>query len=101
MKRMSIVRSTGLALVAFIASISSVFAAKRADLVVYGDASGGVTAAVQAARMGKLVILVSQYGHLGGLSSSGLGWTDIGNDKILGGLSREFYYRLYRHELRG
>lgn len=69
----------------------------QADLVVYGDASGGVTAAVQAAHMGKSVILVSQYGHLGGLTSSGLGWTDIGNDKILGGLSREFYHRLYLH----
>ncbi len=69
----------------------------KADVVVYGDASGGVTAAVQAARMGKKVILVSQYGHLGGLSSSGLGWTDIGNPAILGGLSREFYHEAYKH----
>jgi len=68
-----------------------------ADVVVYGDASGGVTAAVQAARMGKRVILVSQYGHLGGMTSSGLGWSDLGNPAILGGLSREFYHRLYVH----
>ena len=69
-----------------------------ADIVVYGDGSGGVTAAVQGARMGKSVILVSNYhGHLGGLTSSGLGWTDIGNRAILGGLSREFYGRVYRH----
>lgn len=71
----------------------------EADVVVYGDASGGVSAAVQAARMGKKVILVSQYGHLGGLSSSGLGWSDIGNPAILGGISREFYHRLYLHYL--
>ncbi|MEQ8836705.1 MAG: FAD-dependent oxidoreductase, partial [Lacipirellulaceae bacterium] len=69
----------------------------QADIVVYGDASGGVTAAVQAARMGKTVILVSQYGHLGGMTSSGLGWTDIGNTDILGGLSHEFYRRVYLH----
>lgn len=69
----------------------------EADVVIYGDASGGVTAAVQAARMGKKVILISQYGHLGGMSSSGLGWTDIGNTAILGGLSREFYHRAYEH----
>lgn len=69
----------------------------KADVVVYGDASGGVTAAVQAARMGKNVILVSQYGHLGGLTSSGLGWSDIGNDAILGGLSRDFYHAAYLH----
>lgn len=56
---------------------------RQADVVVYGDASGGVTAAVQAARMGKKVILVSQYGHLGGMTSSGLGWTDIGKTSIL------------------
>lgn len=68
-----------------------------AEVVVYGDASGGVVAAVQAARMGKSVVLISQYGHLGGLTSSGLGWSDIGNDAILGGLSREFYHRLYKH----
>ena len=66
-------------------------------MVVYGDASGGVTAAIQAARMKKKVVLVSQYGHLGGMTSSGLGWTDIGNTAILGGLSREFYHRLYLH----
>lgn len=69
----------------------------EADVVVYGDASGGVIAAVQAQRMGKSAILVSQYGHLGGLTSSGLGWSDIGNDAILGGLSREFYHQLYLH----
>ena len=68
-----------------------------ADVIVYGDASGGVTAAVQAARMGKDVILISQYGHLGGMTSSGLGWTDIGNTSILGGISREFYHNAYLH----
>lgn len=71
--------------------------AYEADVIVYGDASGGVTAAVQAVRMGKSAILVSQYGHLGGMSSSGLGWSDIGNDQILGGLARDFYHRLYQH----
>jgi hypothetical protein len=80
-------------------TISGVISAAdlKADVVVYGDASGGVTAAVQAARMNKSVILVSQYGHLGGLTSSGLGWSDIGNDAILGGLSRDFYHAVYLH----
>ena len=69
----------------------------EADVVVYGDAAVGVAAAVQASRMDKSVILVSQYGHLGGMTSSGLGWTDIGNSEILGGISREFYHRVYLH----
>jgi hypothetical protein len=69
----------------------------QTDVIVYGDTSGGVTAAVQAARMGKSVILVSPYGHLGGMTSSGLGWTDTGKKEILGGLSREFYHAVYQH----
>jgi hypothetical protein len=69
----------------------------QADIVVYGDASGGVVAAIAAKQQGKDVLLVSQYGHLGGLTASGLGWTDLGNIKILGGLSREFYHRVYMH----
>lgn len=96
---MTLTNSTLAALCGFFLTISSICNAQThsADVVVYGDASGGVVAAVQAARMGKSVILVSQYGHLGGLTSSGLGWTDIGNDRILGGLAREFYHQLYRH----
>ncbi|MEY3394530.1 MAG: hypothetical protein RL346_766 [Verrucomicrobiota bacterium] len=91
-------KSVLVASVALLFSSGMTFAAGlRADVVVYGDASGGVTAAVQAAKMGKNVILVSQYGHLGGLTSSGLGWSDIGNDAILGGLSRDFYHAAYLH----
>ncbi len=67
------------------------------DIVVYGGTSGGVTAAVQAARSGRSVVLISPTGHLGGLTSSGLGWTDLGDTKILGGLSREFYAAVYEH----
>jgi len=69
----------------------------EADICVYGGTSGGVVAAIQAARMGKSVILVSPTKHLGGLTTSGLGWTDLGSEAILGGISREFYHRLYIH----
>lgn len=68
-----------------------------ADVVIYGGTSSAVTAAVQVAKMGKSVILVSPDKHLGGLSSSGLGFTDTGNKAVIGGLSREFYHRLYKH----
>lgn len=66
------------------------------DIVVYGGTSGGVIAAVQASRMGKSVILIEPSQHLGGLSSSGLGATDIGNKGAIGGLSREFYQRIHK-----
>lgn len=71
------------------------------DLVVYGGTSGGITAAVAGAKMGKKVALVSPTVHLGGLTTSGLGWTDMGKNlgggTILGGLSRDFYHRVYLH----
>ena len=67
------------------------------DVVVYGGTSGGVTAAVQVAKMGKSVVLIEPGNHLGGLSSGGLGFTDIGNKAAIGGLSREFYQRIYEH----
>ena len=67
------------------------------DVVVYGGTSGGVVAATQAAKSGKSVVLISPTAHLGGLTSSGLGWTDLGSSSILGGLSREFYHRAYLH----
>jgi len=68
-----------------------------ADVIVYGGTSAAVIAAVQVARMGKEVILVSPDKHLGGMTSSGLGWTDTGNKAVIGGLAREFYHRLYLH----
>lgn len=67
------------------------------DVVVYGGTSGGVMAAVQAARMGKTVALVCPETHLGGLSSGGLGWTDTGDKEVIGGLAREFYHRVWQH----
>lgn len=66
------------------------------DLVVYGGTSAGVIAAVQAKRMGKTVVIVSPDRHLGGLSSGGLGFTDTGNKAVIGGLSREFYHRVWK-----
>jgi hypothetical protein len=69
----------------------------KADVVVYGGTSSAVTAAVQVSRMGKSVIIVSPDKHLGGMSSSGLGFTDTGNKEVIGGLAREFYQLVYQH----
>ncbi|HSI15080.1 MAG TPA: FAD-dependent oxidoreductase [Chthoniobacter sp.] len=67
------------------------------DVVVYGGTASGVIAAVQAKKMGKSVILISPDKHLGGLSSGGLGFTDTGNKAVIGGLSRDFYHRVWMH----
>ena len=68
----------------------------EADLVVYGGTSSGVIAAVQAIKMGKTAIIVCPDKHLGGLSSGGLGFTDTGNKSVIGGLSRDFYHRVWK-----
>lgn len=67
------------------------------DVVVYGGTSAGVIAAVQAKRMGKSVVIVGPDRHLGGLSSGGLGFTDTGDKRVIGGLARDFYHRIWRH----
>lgn len=72
----------------------------QADLCVYGGTSAGVVAAVQAAKMGRRVILAEPGQHLGGMSVEGLGGTDIDNhgafrnSPAVGGLALEFYRRI-------
>ncbi len=67
------------------------------DVVVYGGTSAAMTSAIAAMRMGKTVVVVSPDKHLGGLTSGGLGWTDSGDKAVIGGLSREFYHRVWKH----
>jgi hypothetical protein len=69
----------------------------EADVIIYGGTSSAIMAAVQVKKMGKRVIVVSPDKHLGGLTSGGLGFTDTGNKEVIGGLSREFYRRVYQH----
>ena len=69
----------------------------EADVVIYGGMCAGVTAAVQAKKMGRSVVIVCPDKHLGGLSSGGLGFTDTGDKAVIGGLAREFYHRVWLH----
>jgi hypothetical protein len=70
------------------------------DLVIYGGTSAGVSAGIQAAKQGLRVLVIEASPHLGGLSSAGLGATDIGNKAAIGGLAREFYRRVGTHYAR-
>lgn len=72
-------------------------AGRDADVCVYGGTSGGVIAAVQAARMGKRVLLLESGRHLGGMTSGGLSAVDIGDPRSVGGLAREYFTRLVAH----
>ena len=76
---------------------------RRYDVVIYGATSAGVIAAVAAKQNGASVILLSPEKHIGGLTTSGLGWTDIGNQdryRTIGGLALDFFHRVksyYQH----
>ncbi|HUP81663.1 MAG TPA: FAD-dependent oxidoreductase, partial [Pirellula sp.] len=70
---------------------------RQTDVAVYGGTAGGVASAVQAARMGKSVLLIEPGRHLGGMTSGGLGATDFKEPEAVGGISREFYRRVKAH----
>ena len=67
------------------------------DVCVFGGTSGGIAAAVQVSRMGRRVVIAEPGKYLGGLTTGGLGATDIGNKAAVGGLSRDFYHRIAKH----
>lgn len=66
-------------------------AQKTYDLVIYGGTSAGIAAAVQVKRMGGSAIIIEPTRRIGGLTTGGLGQTDIGNKQVIGGISRGFY----------
>lgn len=68
--------------------------AQQYDVCIYGGTSAGVIAAYTAAKLNKKVVLIEAGNHLGGLSSGGLGYTDIGNKYVVTGLARDFYRRV-------
>jgi hypothetical protein len=79
------------------AALAAPAAVRDFDVVVYGGTAGGVIAAVAAAREGLKTALLEPSGHLGGMVSGGLGWTDYGRKEVIGGYALEFYYRVGRH----
>jgi len=87
-----------LAIIAFLpGSCQSGKDLNSADLIIYGGSSAGISAAIQSARLGKSVILIEPTTRLGGLTTGGLGQTDIGNKQVIGGVSREFYRNIKKH----
>ncbi|MBD9166735.1 MAG: FAD-dependent oxidoreductase [Parabacteroides johnsonii] len=70
---------------------------KEVDICIYGGTSAGVVAAYSAKKMGKSVLLVEPGKYLGGMTTGGLGATDIGNKYAVTGLARLFYRRIGEH----
>jgi len=67
------------------------------DICIYGGTSSGIISATAGARLGLKVVVIEPGRHLGGLSSGGLGATDIGNKYAVTGIAREFYRKLGAH----
>ena len=88
------------AFIPFFLIASCLQAAKHtAEICVYGDSPSAVSAAVQAARKGKDVILAAPFHHVGGILSNGLGSNDLDNHSFknsvaVGGIAREYYERV-------
>ena len=93
-------KATGILLIAALTSGPATSlqaqAALEVDVLVYGGTSAGVIAAYTAKHYGKRVLLVEPGRHLGGMSSGGLGQTDIGNKFAVTGLALDFYRRVGR-----
>lgn len=67
------------------------------DVCVYGGNSASVMAAYSAAQMGSDVVVVSPDMRVGGLTTGGLGYTDIGNKQAVVGVAKQFYRKIGEH----
>lgn len=78
---------------------SAVYAQRtiEVDVCIYGGTSAGVIAAYTAQKLGKTTVIIEPGNRLGGMSSGGLGYTDIGNKYVVTGLARDFYRRIGSH----
>lgn len=71
--------------------------AEKYDVIVYGSTSAGVISAYSAKMLGKKTLLIDAGEHIGGLTSGGLGFTDIGNKYAVSGIARDFYRKIGQH----
>ncbi len=68
-------------------------AAETCDVLVYGATPGGLSAALAASREGASVVVLEPTKWIGGMVTGGLASTDVGNEKVIGGIAREFFTR--------
>jgi hypothetical protein len=67
------------------------------DVCVFGATAAGVAAAVAAAEAGATTTLVDPGRHVGGMVSGGLSWTDVGDERVVGGFALRFYAAVAEH----
>ena len=78
-------------------SLSLLSCSRGNDVCIYGGSSACVTAAYSAAHEGSKVVIICPDKTIGGMTTGGLGQTDIGNKQAVIGLARQFYRKLGAH----
>lgn len=74
---------------------SEVLHSNSFDIIIYGATSSGVISAIQSARLNKKTLLIAKNaGMIGGMTTNGLGNTDIGKIEVVGGITNEFYRKI-------
>ncbi|KAJ3497474.1 hypothetical protein NLG97_g1870 [Lecanicillium saksenae] len=75
----------------------SLYPKAQYDVLIYGCTTAGIVAGIQVHRMNRKFALVCPEKHLGGMTTSGLGWTDSKHGSAIGGIAREFYGKIYSY----
>ena len=86
-----------LAVLSFLGNSLAAQQLRKVDICIYGGSSAGIIAAYTAKKLGKSVIVIEPGKNIGGLTTGGLGATDIGNKYAITGLAREFYRQIGTH----
>ncbi|KAI1068856.1 hypothetical protein LB507_006114 [Fusarium sp. FIESC RH6] len=81
----------------FVSHVLSEAITHDSDVVIYGNTVAAIAAAIQTVRMNKTAAIIFPGKRLGGLTVSGLGWTDSKDGNTIGGIAREFYEKVYQY----
>lgn len=67
------------------------------QVLIYGATPAGITAAITLKKYGLTVRIAECSRFIGGMTTSGLGATDLGAEQALGGLAKQFYEEIAAH----
>jgi hypothetical protein len=83
--------------VVLLSASATAAATTQTDICIYGDTCAGIAAALEAKKLGHSVALISPSAHLGGMTSCGLSFADVGNPNVVGGTTHDFFHRLWSY----
>ena len=96
-KMAGIRRTVLLGIAALVFAMNALAADVERDVVIYGSTPAALTAAISAQKSDKTAVIVCPERRIGGLTTGGLGQTDIGNKRAFGGLALRFYRDVADH----